>query len=58
MQIAEPVLSQVPLGRASKHPVAWVVMYSPIPPVDVVNDGGELLVTVDLESGEVGLRPW
>jgi hypothetical protein len=40
-------------SRASKHPVAWVVMYSPVPP-----DGGEMFVAVDLELSTVGLRPW
>ena len=47
----------VPPSQASKHPVAWFVMYSPIPPDGGVIDGGELLVAVDLESGTVGLHP-
>ncbi len=43
-------------GEASKHPVAWVVIYAPVPPDDAVIEGGELFVAVDLESGTVGLR--
>jgi hypothetical protein len=46
----------VPPSQASKHPVAWVVMYAPVPPEGGVIDGGELFVTVDLESGAVGVR--
>ena len=45
-----------PSRRAAKSPVVWVAMYAPIPPSDVVIDGGELFVVVDLESGTVGLR--
>ncbi|VTS06829.1 unnamed protein product [Tuwongella immobilis] len=50
--------SLVPPSRASKHPVAWVVVYARIPPDGGVIDGGELFVAVDLERGTVGLRPW
>jgi hypothetical protein len=50
--------SLVPPSRASKHPVAWVVWFAPVPPDDGIIDGGELCVAVDLELGTVGLRPW
>jgi hypothetical protein len=50
--------SLVPPSRASKHPVAWIVWFAPVPPDDGVIDGGELCVSVDLELGTVGLRPW
>jgi hypothetical protein len=50
--------SLVPPSRASKHPVAWVVVYAPVPPEGGVIDGGELFVAVDLESGTVDLRTW
>lgn len=48
----------VPPSQASKHPVAWVVMYSPVPPEGSLIDGGEMFVAVDLELGTIGLRPW
>ena len=48
--------SLLPPSRASKHPVAWVVMFSPSPPEGGGIDGGELFVTVDLESGAIGVR--
>ena len=48
----------MPPSRASKHPVAWVVMYSPVPPEGGAMDGGELFVAVDLELGTIGPRPW
>ncbi|VTU02344.1 unnamed protein product [Gemmataceae bacterium] len=40
--------------RASKHPVVWVAMFQLIPENGDVIDGGELLVSVDLETGRVG----
>jgi hypothetical protein len=43
-------------GRKSKHPVAWLAMYAPVPPEGAVIDGGELFVAVDLELGTVGVR--
>ena len=46
----------VPSGRASKHPVAWVAAFAPVPPDGSVIDGGELFVAVDLESGAVEVR--
>lgn len=45
----------VPPSQASKHPVAWVVTFAPLPPEGSVIDGGELFVCVDLESGAVAL---
>lgn len=45
----------VPPSQASKHPVAWLVVFAPVPPEGGVIDGGELFVAVDLESGSVGL---
>ena len=50
--------SLVPPSAASKHPVAWIVVFAPVPPEGGVIDGGELLVAVDLKHGTVGLRPW
>ena len=46
----------VPPSKASKHPVAWMVLFAPVPPEGGVIDGGELFVAVDLESGSVGLH--
>lgn len=46
----------VPSSRASKHPVAWVVVFAWVPPDGGVIDGGEIFVAVDLESGSVGIR--
>jgi hypothetical protein len=46
----------VPPSRASRHPVAWVAVFAPIPPDGGVIDGGELFVAVDLESGSVSVR--
>ncbi len=48
----------VPPSRASKHPVAWVVIYAPVPPEGEAIDGGELFVAVDLERDTVGLSRW
>ena len=42
--------------RDSRHPVAWIVAFAPIPPEDGVIDGGELLVSVDLESVTVSIN--
>jgi len=50
--------SLVPPSQASKHPVAWVVVFERGPPSGGVIDGGELFVAVDLERGTVGLRQW
>jgi hypothetical protein len=41
---------------ASKHPVAWVVAFEPIPKNGEAIDGGELFVTVDLEAGSVAIQ--
>ncbi|MCE9560864.1 MAG: hypothetical protein K8U57_02305 [Planctomycetes bacterium] len=43
-------------SQASKHPVAWFVLFAPVPPEGGVIDGGEMCVAVDLESGSVGLH--
>lgn len=48
--------SLAPTSETSKHPVAWFVLFAPVPPEDGVVDGGELWVAVDLESGSVGLH--
>jgi hypothetical protein len=48
--------SSAPPSRSSKHPVAWVAVFAPIPPDGGVIDGGELFVAVDLESGSVAVR--
>lgn len=45
----------VPPSRASKHPVAWVVVFAPVPPANGIIDGGELFVAVDLELGTVSI---
>ncbi len=44
-----------PPSHSSKHPVAWVAIFAPIPADGEVIDGGELEVAVDLESGLVEL---
>jgi hypothetical protein len=44
--------------RASKQPVAWIVVYEPVPSENALIDGSELFVAVDLELGTVGVRPW
>jgi hypothetical protein len=41
-------------SRASKHPVAWLAVFSPIPPEGGCFDGGELFVGVNLETDSVG----
>jgi len=46
--------SRVKPSRTSKHPFAWIVIFDPIPPDGCVIDGGELLVAVNLETGEIG----
>ena len=43
-------------SRSSKHPVAWVAVFAPVPPDGAAIDGGELFVAVDLESGSVAVR--
>ncbi len=48
----------LPPSQASKHPVAWVVVFAPVPPDGGVIDGGELFVDVDLELDTIDLRPW
>lgn len=45
-----------PPSRSSEHPLAWVVVFTPIPPEGCIIDGGELFVGVDLESGSVAVR--
>jgi hypothetical protein len=44
-------------SHASKHPVAWVAVFTPVLPAGGVMDGGEVFVAVDLESGSVAVRP-
>lgn len=45
-----------PRSRSSKHPVAWLVVFSFDLPNGAILDGGELFVAVDLESGAVAIR--
>lgn len=52
---AAPSLSE-PKSSASKFPVIWSVAFVFHPP-DVVMDGGELIVRVNIETKEVCL-PW
>ena len=40
----------VPPSKASKHPVAWLVLFAPLPPEGGVIDGGELFVVANLEA--------
>jgi hypothetical protein len=47
--------SMAPTSRSSKHPVAWVVVFI-FHPLEVRMDGGELFVTVDLETKAVAIR--
>ena len=49
-----PVKS-APKSAASKHPVVWCVSFVFHPP-DVIIDGGELMLDVNVETKEV--RPW
>jgi hypothetical protein len=42
--------------RHSKHPVARVVIFKAPPPPDVVMDGGEPFVTLNIASKEVAIR--
>jgi hypothetical protein len=44
-----------PKSRSTKIPVVWVVGFVFHPP-EVVMDGGELFVTVDLETKVVAIR--
>ncbi len=44
-----------PRGRSTKHPVSWIVAFVFHPP-EVIIDGGELFVAVDLETGAVAIR--
>lgn len=48
----------VPKSGASKHPVAWVVMFKSPDPPGVVVDGGELFVTVNVETNAVAIAEW
>jgi len=45
-----------PQSRASKHPVAWIVVFSLDLPDGTVMDGGELFVAVNLDSGAGAIR--
>jgi hypothetical protein len=42
-------------SRCTKHSVSWVVAFKFHPP-EMIMDGGDLLVTVDLETGAVAAR--
>mgnify|MGYP006969361497 CR=1 FL=1 len=44
-----------PRGRASKHPLAWVVVFKAPQPPGVVMDGGELFVAVNLETNTIAV---
>jgi hypothetical protein len=46
----------VPLSRRSKHPVAWIAVFTPVLAGASTLDGGELLVAVDLERGLATIR--
>lgn len=46
----------IPRSRASKHPVAWVVVFKTPQPPGVVMDGGELFVKVNLETNSVAIH--
>ena len=46
---------RLPKSRSSKHPVNWIVTFT-FWPSDVVVDGGELDISVDLESKTVSTR--
>jgi hypothetical protein len=43
-------------STSSKHPVVWVVMFRTPQPLGIVMDGGELFVTVNLETNAVSIR--
>lgn len=38
-------------SRGSKHPIHWIVTFAPIPRGGEIIDGGELIMTVNLETG-------
>jgi hypothetical protein len=42
-----------PKSSASKHPVAWIVVFAPCQSHEVVMDGGELFVKVNIETKAV-----
>lgn len=45
-----------PPSPASKHPVAWLVLFKAPTPPGAAMDGGELFVTVNLEAKTVAIR--
>jgi len=45
-----------PRSHSSKHPVNWSVVFKAPQPPGVVMDGGELFVTVNLETKVVAIR--
>lgn len=44
-----------PKNLCSKHPIYWLVTFVPPPEPGVVIDGGELFVSVDLETKTVAI---
>jgi hypothetical protein len=44
-----------PRSRSSKHPLTWLVCFVFHPP-EVIMDGGELFVAVNLETGVVTIK--
>ena len=46
----------VPRSRASKHPLAWIVVFAFDPLDGSSMDGGELIVAVNLDSGMIAIR--
>jgi len=44
-----------PMSGSTKHPVVWVVIFAFHPP-EVLMDGGELSLTVNLETKIVSIR--
>ncbi len=50
--IPDPFATQ---SRSTKHPVSWIVRFVFHPP-ELIQDGGDLLITVHLETGAVTIR--
>jgi hypothetical protein len=48
--------AMTPQSNASKHPVVWVAIFKTPQPHGEVMDGGELFVTVNLETNTVNIR--
>jgi hypothetical protein len=48
--------TSAPRSRASKHPVAWLVVFKAPQLAGVVMDGGEMFVSVNLQTNAIAIR--